>query len=106
VTIPARIDDGGVLRVDGKGMPSPAVGGEAGDLSLVVQTQPDPRFERVGTDLLRQQAPTTESSPLGNIASILCAWLLTPPQDVVERLGFAHGFGEVVALAELAAHLQ
>jgi len=50
VKIPAGIESGKKLRVAGKGSPSPT-GGPAGDLYLVVNVQPHPRFSRQGNDL-------------------------------------------------------
>lgn len=62
VKIPAGVDEGLALRIPGKGMPSPQADGLAGDLFVVVRTLPDPRFERVGADLLRQATiPVTEA---------------------------------------------
>jgi curved DNA-binding protein len=48
--IPAGVTDGMKVRLSGEGMPG-AVGGQAGDLYLVVKVEPDPQFERKGADL-------------------------------------------------------
>jgi molecular chaperone DnaJ len=40
-----------VLRIPGHGLPSPEANGPPGDLFVVVHSQPDPRFERMGADL-------------------------------------------------------
>jgi DnaJ-class molecular chaperone len=50
VTIPAGIQSGQRVRVAGKGGPG-AGGGPNGDLYLVVEVTPHPRFERRGDDL-------------------------------------------------------
>lgn len=50
VTIPAGIQSGQRVRVAGKGGPG-AGGGPNGDLYLVVEVAPHPRFERRGDDL-------------------------------------------------------
>jgi DnaJ-class molecular chaperone len=50
VTIPAGIQTGQRIRVAGRGGPG-ANGGPAGDLYLVVEVRPHPRFERRGDDL-------------------------------------------------------
>ena len=50
VKIPAGIDDGGTIRISGKGE-SPGLGGTPGDLYVVVHVQPDSRFERRGDDI-------------------------------------------------------
>jgi molecular chaperone DnaJ len=50
VTVPAGIQDGQRIRVAGRGGPG-AGGGPNGDLYLVVNVTPHPRFERRGDDL-------------------------------------------------------
>ena len=50
VTIPAGIQSGQRVRIAGKGGPG-AAGGPNGDLYLVVEVAPHPRFERRGDDL-------------------------------------------------------
>jgi DnaJ-class molecular chaperone len=50
VSIPAGVDVGSRVRVAGQGGTG-AVGGTQGDLFLVVDVKPDPRFERKGDDL-------------------------------------------------------
>ena len=51
VNIPVGVEEGMALRVPGRGMPSRAPGGVAGDLFVVVRSAPDPRFMRDGADL-------------------------------------------------------
>ncbi len=50
IKIPAGVDNGSRVRVAGQGNPGQS-GGPAGDLYLVVNVRPDPRFERRGDDL-------------------------------------------------------
>lgn len=72
--IPQGVDEGMALRIPGKGMPSPEAGGITGDLFVVVRSKPDPRFERAGADLLRQ-----ETIPL--VDAVLGATLQVPTLD-------------------------
>lgn len=65
VKIPVGIEEGMALRIPGKGMPSPEAGSAAGDLFVVVRSQPDPRFERAGADLLRAETLTLVDAVLG-----------------------------------------
>lgn len=65
VKIPVGVEEGMALRILGKGMPSPEAGGVAGDLYAVVRTRPDPRFERVGADLLRLENISVADAVLG-----------------------------------------
>lgn len=51
VTIPAGTEDGGVLRLKGKGQPGIGSGG-AGDLLITVSVKPDKTFSRRGKDIL------------------------------------------------------
>lgn len=66
VKIPQGIEEGMALRIPGRGMPSPDAGGAAGDLFVVVRSRPDPRFERNGPDLLRQETISLTDAVLGN----------------------------------------
>ncbi len=65
VKIPQGVEEGMALRIPGKGMPSPETGGTSGDLFVVVRTRRDPRFERVGADLLRQETISLTDAVLG-----------------------------------------
>ncbi|HEV8488725.1 MAG TPA: DnaJ C-terminal domain-containing protein [Candidatus Limnocylindrales bacterium] len=47
---PPGVRTGSRIRVAGQGQPGEG-GGQAGDLYLVLEVQPDPRFERRGDDL-------------------------------------------------------
>jgi len=65
VKIPKGVEEGMALRIPGKGMPSPDAGGVTGDLFVVVHTRHDPRFERAGADLLRQETIPLTDAVLG-----------------------------------------
>ncbi|MFZ4537148.1 DnaJ C-terminal domain-containing protein [Propionivibrio sp.] len=65
VNIPPGIAEDRVLRIAGKGMPSPDAGGNAGDLLVVVHTRHDPRFERSGADLVRRETIALTDAVLG-----------------------------------------
>jgi molecular chaperone DnaJ len=63
VKIPPGIEEGTVLRVRGRGQPSPIAGGSAGDLQIVVHSAPHPDFERRGADLWgRHTIPVTDAA--------------------------------------------
>ena len=65
VTIPVGVEDGMALRVAGRGMASPEPGGVPGDLYVVVRARPDPRFQRDGADLWRQESLPLTDAVLG-----------------------------------------
>ena len=65
VKIPKGVEEGMALRIPGKGMPSPEAEGITGDLFVVVHTRSDPRFERAGADLLRQETIPLTDAVLG-----------------------------------------
>ncbi len=65
VTIPVGAEEGLALRIPGKGIPSADQGGMPGDLFVVVRTQPDSRFERVGANLLRPETISLTDAVLG-----------------------------------------
>ena len=65
VTIPVGVEDGMALRVAGRGMASPEPGGIPGDLYVVVHARPDPRFQRDGADLWRQETLPIPNAVLG-----------------------------------------
>jgi len=65
VKIPIGVEEGMALRIPGKGMPSPEAGGMTGDLFVVVRTHYDPRFERSGADLLREETIPLTDAVLG-----------------------------------------
>ncbi len=65
VRVPVGADEGLVLRIPGKGRESAAAGGAAGDLHVIVRTRPDPRFERSGADLWREEVLSVADAVLG-----------------------------------------
>ena len=65
VTIPVGVEDGMALRVAGRGMASPEAGGVPGDLYVVVHARHDPRFQRDGANLWRQEALPLPDAVLG-----------------------------------------
>ncbi len=70
VKIPQGVEEGMVLRIPGKGMPSDERGGMTGDLFVVVRTQSDPRFERAGADLLRRETISLTDAVLGTTLEV------------------------------------
>ena len=64
VKIPRGVEENMVLRVSGKGMPSPDPG-SSGDLLLTIRSQRDPRFERSGADLIRRESIALTDAVLG-----------------------------------------
>ncbi len=70
VRIPQGVEEGMVLRIPGKGMPSREASGAAGDLFVVVRSQRDPRFERSGADLLRQETISLTDAVLGTTLQV------------------------------------
>jgi molecular chaperone DnaJ len=62
VNVPAGVEEGMALRIPGHGLPSREAGGAPGDLFVVVQSAPDPRFERDGVDLWhREEIPVADA---------------------------------------------
>jgi DnaJ-class molecular chaperone len=64
VKIPAGIEDGGKLRLRGRGNPG-AGGGEAGDIILTVRVGKHPYFRREGLDVLLDVPITIAEAALG-----------------------------------------
>lgn len=64
VRIPAGVRSGSKVRLAGEGAQG-QYGGSAGDLYLVVEVEPDPRFERVGDDLHTKVAVPLYTAVLG-----------------------------------------
>jgi molecular chaperone DnaJ len=65
VNIPPGVEEGMVLRIPGHGLPSRDAGGGAGDLFVIVQSAPDPRFQRDGADLWHREEMSVVDAVLG-----------------------------------------
>jgi molecular chaperone DnaJ len=65
VRIPVGIEDGTILRVPAKGLPSEQPGAPPGDLHVVVRTARDARFLRQGSDLVREETLEIPDAVLG-----------------------------------------
>lgn len=70
VKVPVGAEEGLALRIQGKGMPSSDVSGIPGDLFVVIRTRPDPRFSRVGSDLLHYATIKVEEAVLGTSLTV------------------------------------
>jgi molecular chaperone DnaJ len=70
VKIPVGAEEGLALRIPGKGMPSRDSGGAPGDLFTVVRSLPDPRFQRMGADLLRHETIALTDAVLGTTLEV------------------------------------
>ncbi|ADH86024.1 DnaJ C-terminal domain-containing protein [Desulfurivibrio alkaliphilus] len=64
VKIPAGIEDGKKLRINGKGAPSP-MAGPPGDLLLLIRVKPHPVFSREGRNLVVDQEIPLSGALLG-----------------------------------------
>jgi molecular chaperone DnaJ len=65
VNIPVGIEEGAALRIPGHGLPARETAAPPGDLYVVVRSEPDPRFERVGADLWRSETVESVEAVLG-----------------------------------------
>ncbi len=65
ITIPAGIEEGIQLRVAGHGLPGEQPQTPPGDLHVAVFSRADPRFQRRGADLWRQQTMSVTEAVLG-----------------------------------------
>ena len=65
ITVPAGIDDGQRLRLNGQGDASSQQGGDPGDLYVLIRVQADPRFVRDGDDLWTDVPLTFAEAALG-----------------------------------------
>ena len=70
VNLPAGIEEGMTLRVPARGKASVVPHAPAGDLYVVVHSQPDPRFERDGADLLHTLDLALTDAVLGVTLSV------------------------------------
>jgi len=64
IDIPVGIEDGMTLRIAGHGMPG-EVGGQSGDLLVLIYSESDPRFQRRGADLWRAESIDIDDAVLG-----------------------------------------
>jgi molecular chaperone DnaJ len=69
VSIPAGIDHGQAVRIAGLGEPGQQ-GGPAGNLLVVVEVEPDPRFQREGVDLATEVPVSFTQAALGGTVEV------------------------------------
>jgi molecular chaperone DnaJ len=69
VTFPPGIDTNQRLRVPGQGLPGP-MGGDAGDLFVDVELEPDEQFERDGIDLATRASVSYAEAALGTTVTL------------------------------------
>lgn len=65
ISIPPGVDNGGRLRVPGKGAAPPGRGGAPGDLYLDIEVRPDPHLRRDGDDIEVSVPVTMAEAALG-----------------------------------------
>jgi len=65
ITIPPGVENGGRLRVPGKGADAPSAGGVPGDLYLDLDIRPDPHLRRAGDDIELELPVTISEAVLG-----------------------------------------
>ena len=70
IRIPPGIPEETVLRLPGRGAPSPAAGGQPGDAYVIIRTQADSRFTRAGADLWHDLHITVPHAALGTTAAV------------------------------------
>ncbi len=64
ITIPAGIDDGQSMRLEGQGEPGPR-GAKSGDLFIRIRVRPDQKFRRDGDDILTRRTISVSQAALG-----------------------------------------
>jgi molecular chaperone DnaJ len=69
VNVPAGVDDGQTLRIQGRGHPG-ARGGPPGNLYVVLRVEPDERFERDGFDVHSRARVSMFQATLGTTVSV------------------------------------
>lgn len=69
INVPAGVDDGQTLRIQGRGHPGER-GGPAGNLYVVIRVQPDPRFVRDGFDIHSKVQVSMFQAALGTSVTI------------------------------------
>ena len=65
ISIPPGVDNGGRLRVPGKGAAAPGAGGVPGDMYLDLEVRPDPHLRRSGDDIELELPVTITEAVLG-----------------------------------------
>ena len=65
ISVPPGIENGGRLRVPGKGAAAPGAGGVPGDLYLDLDVRPDPHLRRAGDDIELDLPVTITEAVLG-----------------------------------------
>jgi molecular chaperone DnaJ len=70
VKIPPGAEEGTVLRIAGRGLPSRDPSGTPGDLLITLYTAPDPRFERHGPDLWHRARIQVPDAVLGTTLDV------------------------------------
>ena len=65
ITVPPGVENGGRLRVPGKGAEAPSSGGVPGDLYLDLDVRPDPHLRRAGDDIELDLPVTISEAVLG-----------------------------------------
>ena len=70
VEVPPGIEEGMALRIPGRGLTSGDPKSPPGDLLVVVRSQPDPRFERDGANLLRVEQVEIPDAVLGGTLEV------------------------------------
>ena len=92
VTIPPGLIDGQVLRLKGKGAPSPGKGGP-GDALIEVEVLPDDRFSREGDDIALELPISLAEAVLGGEIRVP-----TPTGDVTMRAPKGSNTGTILRL--------
>lgn len=70
IRIPPGIPEEAVLRLPGRGAPSPAAGGEPGDAYVIIRTETGPHFTRAGADLWHDLHISVPDAALGTTAAV------------------------------------
>ena len=73
ITIPKGVRDGLKIRLRGKGEPAPDGRGAPGDLYVVFQVTPSPRFHRDGDDLIATETVSAVEAMLGTTREVTTA---------------------------------
>lgn len=91
IAVPGGINDGEVLRMTGKG--EAISGGVHGDLYIKIHVKSDPRFERVGSDIVYQLSVKLTDALLGHEYNIP-----SPDGDVIVQVHAGASHGDVVRI--------